>query len=221
MLVFLLACTPSFTPSAVPRGYENHGIDVSAWQRRIDWDAVAGSGEVQFAFVKATEGSTHVDRRFAANWSGALDVGMPVGAYHYFSACRTGREQAEHFLATVPFDEAGLPPVLDVEVDGRCNGPERLGEAMPEVQVWLDLVEEAVGRRPLVYGSDRFQQDALGALEHPRWVAAWSGAPRRTPGWEVWQHTDRGSVPGIRGPVDRNVAKDGVDWLPDGPTSRR
>ncbi|MCB9691546.1 MAG: glycosyl hydrolase family 25 [Alphaproteobacteria bacterium] len=206
ILSVLLACVEvPFIPAEPPDGFAHHGIDVSAWQRRVDWEAVAGSGEVQFAWIKATEGGRHVDRRFATNWADARDAGVPVGAYHYYSACRTGREQAEHFISRVPREEDALPPALDVEVDARCNGSERLKVALPEIEEWLTLVGDHYGVEPVVYGTDHFQTDALGDLGHRRWVAAWSRPPRRTRGWTVWQHTDRGSVPGIAGPVDRNV----------------
>lgn len=40
------------------------GVDVSAHQGRVDWPTLASQG-IDFAFVKATEGSSFVDSRFA------------------------------------------------------------------------------------------------------------------------------------------------------------
>jgi lysozyme len=205
MVLLLLAChspPPPFLAVEPPAGFTHHGIDVSVYQGAIDWPAVAASGEVQFVFAKATEGANHVDRRFARNWRGARDSGLPIGAYHYFSACRTGAEQAAHFLATVPDDDA-LPAVLDVERDARCNRGERFTDALAEVEVWLDLVEQDRGVRPVLYANDHTMRGSLAHIDADRWVAAYSRAPRTD--WLLWQHTDRGRIPGIAGPVDRNV----------------
>lgn len=213
---FLLfaACTSvrPFDVADPPTGFAHHGIDVSVYQGRVDWETVASSGEVDFVFAKATEGRSHVDRRFARNWRGARSEGLPIGAYHYFSACRTGAEQAEHFIANVPLEPDSLPPVLDVERDSRCNTGKRFEAALPEITVWLDRVEDHYGVRPILYANDHTQRADLKRVDAARWVAAYSRRPRRD--WDVWQHTDRGAIDGIEGPVDRNVlSRAGIDRL--------
>jgi hypothetical protein len=90
---------PAFRPAL--RAGEAYGIDVSAYQGRIDWRRVAGQ-QVSFAYIKASEGGDFVDRRFAANWSGAGRAGVPHGAYHFFSLCTPGLAQARNFLRVVP-----------------------------------------------------------------------------------------------------------------------
>src|SRR5215213_6372510 len=57
------------------------GIDVSNWQRQIDWVAVAGTGN-SFVFAKATESTTFTDLTFPLNRSGSTVLGMRFGAYH-------------------------------------------------------------------------------------------------------------------------------------------
>jgi lysozyme len=180
------------------------GIDVSAHQGAVAWKDVADDG-VAFAFVKATEGCTFTDRRFADNWGGAREAGLQVGAYHYFSACRTGAEQARHFLAVVGRNQGDLPAVVDVEPDSRCNRGHRWAGVADEVAVWLDTVEHATGQRPLLYASDHVHRHELAELDVDRWVASYSRAPR-VPSWGVWQHTERGRIDGVDGPVDRNLA---------------
>ena len=73
-------------------GYSVHGIDVSAYQGRIDWAEVA-SHDVQFAFIKATEGVTLRDQRFRRNWDAARKAGVYRGAYHYFQPNYDGAQQ--------------------------------------------------------------------------------------------------------------------------------
>ena len=60
---------------ADPEQWELFGVDVSAYQGEVDWTALAEQG-VDFAFLKATEGSLLQDRQFAANWAGAREAGQ-------------------------------------------------------------------------------------------------------------------------------------------------
>ena len=200
-------------PRRAPRGYAVHGIDVSHHQGRVDWDEVAASRRVDFVYVKATEGRSHRDRQFVRNWDGARDAGLWVGAYHYYSACRTGLEQAEHFLETVPDVSDALPPVLDIEPDRNCNTAERMEAVGPELAIWIDEVRRETGLQPIVYSSARVHADLEepGVVDAPRWVAAWDRTPSGD--WTLWQYSDRAAIPGIRGPVDGDVFEGSLDDL--------
>lgn len=72
----------------IPASYTIHGIDVSRWQERIDWQRVAKMRDngirLQFAFIKATEGEKLVDPYFLRNWQLSRENGLLRGAYHYF-----------------------------------------------------------------------------------------------------------------------------------------
>jgi lysozyme len=96
--------------------YPVRGIDVSHHQGKIDWLKVKGE-EIHFVFIKATEGSSHKDTEFNRNWNGATGAGLIKGAYHYFSFCKPGIEQAQNFINTVPVNSGALPPVIDFEFD--------------------------------------------------------------------------------------------------------
>ena len=116
---------------ADPDQWEVFGVDVSAYQGVVDWAALAGQG-VDFAFIKATEGSALRDRRFSANWAGAAEAGVRAGAYHFLSYDSPGETQAENFIQTVPLTPGMLPPVVDLEFYGAYleEPPER--EQVPE-----------------------------------------------------------------------------------------
>ena len=183
------------------------GIDVSHWQGEIGWDAVADGG-VEFAFIKATEGGDYTDPRFTANWAGARRAGALRGAYHFFRPQTDAMAQAAHFLRTVPLAPGDLPPVLDVEVtDGRS-----LDAVAAGVRTWLQEVERATGRRPILYTRASFwtAQMGEGFGGYPLWVAHYGVASPNVPagwsGWTFWQHSDAGRVEGISGGVD-------LDWF--------
>ena len=82
--------------------YPVRGVDVSRYQGDIDWPVLAGQG-IDFAFIKATEGSTLVDPRFAANLDGATAAGLRVGAYHFLPCRSRSRDRrARRRLARTP-----------------------------------------------------------------------------------------------------------------------
>lgn len=103
----------------IPASYTIHGIDVSRWQERIDWQRVAKMRDngirLQFAFIKATEGEKLVAPYFSRNWQLSRENGLLRGAYHYFSPSVSASVQARLFLQTVDFSQGDFPAVLDVE----------------------------------------------------------------------------------------------------------
>ena len=104
--------------------YDVIGVDVSNHQGDIDWSLLART-DIAFAYLKATEGGDFRDRRFQANWDGARKAGLPRGAYHFFTQCRSGADQARNFIGLVPREPGALPPVLDLEDMGTCrSGPQ-------------------------------------------------------------------------------------------------
>lgn len=72
-------------------------VDVSNHQGDIDWRAVARD-DIRFAYLKATEGGDFIDKRFEKNWTGAGSADIDRGAYHFFTLCRPGVDQARNFL---------------------------------------------------------------------------------------------------------------------------
>ena len=189
-----------------------HGIDVSRWQRKIDWASVAASGK-RFAYIKATEGGDHVDPRFLENWEGARQAGVLRGAYHFVFWCRPAHEQAAWFKQNVPRDGGALPPVLDVEWNGQsklCPGKVGKAKALAMINVMLREMEAHTGKRPIIYTDITFHEDVLEGelLDYAHWIRSTAAEPQvrynnRT--WTLWQYTTTGRVPGIAGDVDRNA----------------
>lgn len=97
--------------------YPVRGIDVSAYQGDIDWELLSQQ-EIDFTFIKATEGSDFQDKLFAYNLENAMKTELQVGAYHFFSYDSQGETQAYNFINTVPKLEGMLPPVIDIEFYG-------------------------------------------------------------------------------------------------------
>lgn len=91
------------------------GVDVSHHQDDIDWSVLTTDGELQFAFIKASEGTDFQDRRFDENWREAQGQ-VARSAYHFFTFCTPGEAQAHNFLQTAP-DPGELPRAVDTLID--------------------------------------------------------------------------------------------------------
>lgn len=209
--------TPTTTPSTTPtRDPEpRRGIDASHHQGAIDWPQVADAG-ISFAYLKATEGTTFTDPRFAEHRRAATRAGIDVAGYHYFQLCSDGAAQAEHFLDVLD-DGAGkrrseLPPALDLELAGSCDDPPPAATLLAEVREFLAVVDRHSGVPTLVYLYPDFEERfgfADDLAGHPQWVRRLGERqPRRA--WTVWQYDDAGSVPGVPGRVDLNLAKESL-----------
>ena len=193
-------------------GYSVHGIDVSSYQGNIDWPEVARN-KVRFAFIKASEGGTLRDSRFARNWREARKAGVLCGAYHYFQPNRDGLIQANLFTKTVPLAPGDLPPVLDVEAANFHD----VAVMRREVARWLRLVEAHYGVRPILYSNHSFYKRHLAGHfdSYPLWLAHYEVERPTMPRskWIIWQHSDEAYVPGIRGVVDFNVFQGNFESL--------
>jgi len=193
----------------IPDNFSVHGIDVSRYQKRVNWSMVRkmkdGDISLKFAFIKATEGSDMLDQQFVRNWKKARENNLVRGAYHYFRDASSGHEQAMHFIKHVKLLPGDLPPVLDIEnfkgqdADGFVN----------EIQVWLNVIEDYYHVVPIIYSNasfyNKYLQDQF--ADYPLWVAHYQNTkqPAVDRVWQFWQHNEGGRVNGINAFVDFNV----------------
>ena len=186
---------------------ERYGIDVSAHQDVIDWRRVAGDG-ITFAYIKATEGGDFTDARFDENWSGAKDAGLDRGAYHYFTLCTPGADQARHFLSVAPPARDALPPAVDLELSGNCSARPSPTEVEEQLRDFIRLVEEAWGREVILYVGDDFERAyaVRHELDRPLWHRRFLLRPD-IDGWLIWQLHGYARVDGIDGGVDLDVMR--------------
>lgn len=188
------------------------GIDVSHHQGEIDWRKVAALPNVRFAIIKATEGGDFRDRRFAENWRQAKDAGLVRGAYHFFTFCRPGRDQARNVIATVPREEGTLPTAVDIEFHGNCDKVPTVDELAGELNAFMDGIRGTFPQKPIFYVTQDFRDRYLKGNEplfpeHYLWLRSISREPEQEgcKEWSIWQFADNGILDGIEGPVDLNV----------------
>jgi lysozyme len=194
------------------------GIDVSHYQGDVDWARVSAAG-VSFAIAKATEGEAIVDSAFEANWRGMSQAGLARGAYHFFRPTRDPLKQAKSFVKTVGQLKAGdLPPALDVEVADGASAT----VILDGIAVWVAHVEGALKAKPMIYTRASFWKaqcdDSDRFAGYPLWIAHYTTAdeprlPNAWEGWTLWQHSEKGSISGVKGPVDLNRSQDTLRQL--------
>lgn len=169
------------------------GIDVSHWDGEIDWTAVKDAG-VQFAYIKATEGTKFVDPDFTRNWEEASQAGLLVGAYHYLTTDPFDL-QAVNFSQVLP--NSGLPPALDFELDSLSPS---------NIAAFWAIATPTAERVNYLPASMLPQfTNPTGLL----WIAEWDViAPKYSPwpNWTFWQHSASGNVRGVGEDVD-------LDWF--------
>ena len=195
---------------------EKQGIDVSHHQGDIDWQAVAQSGEIKFAYVKASEGSSHKDKKYHRNIAAARAAGIVVGSYHYFHPDVAVERQYNNFMEMVTLSMQDLIPVVDVEEHGRKPSK----QICDSLKKFTALIEAQWGVRPIIYTHQRFYNNLLQQSfdDYPLWIARYGIYKYKpTPSLEdnrrcsMWQYSNRGSVEGIEGAVDLNTLCETAD----------
>jgi lysozyme len=208
-VTLVVAAVYFFTYRPDPGRYRIRGVDVSRHQGEIDWTEVAKNG-VHFAYIKATEGGDWSDPLFAENWAEARKAGLATGAYHFFTLCRPGADQARNFLAALPREATMLPPVVDLEYVGNCARNPTKAELKAEVAAFLAAVEGELGRKAMLYVPVDFLSAYGSALPaRPLWRRSIFREPHKND-WVLWQYHFAGRVSGVVGGVDLNVFNGGA-----------
>lgn len=191
------------------------GIDVSAHQGNINWDAVKASG-IEFAIIRISYGQSAVDSKVIRNIEECIRVGMPFGVYVYSYALNVNNaiNEANLVIKTLaPYkNKVKFPVIIDMEdADGY-----KTRHGMPSNDTLVSICEkeclmfEDAGYYAAIYASKSWFDTKLNSSRLNRfdkWMAWWysqasSKFDHNTYG--LWQYTSSGKVNGISGNVDMN-----------------
>ncbi len=208
----LIACAASLYFSNAIVNRENYpllGVDVSRYQGNINWEKIEQQG-VSFAFIKATEGSGHIDEYAADNLENAGKTDIAVSAYHFFSFDSPGETQADNFISVVDAENLDMPPVIDIEYygDKMENKPSR-SEAEAILKPLLQRLEDHYGEKPIIYATmavyNRYIRHSFS--DYSIWIRNVNCEPDLID-WTFWQYSDKGELYGFVGEekyIDLNV----------------
>ena len=189
------------------------GVDVSAYRAEIDMQKLKAQN-IKFIYIKATEGSTLLDEKFAVNWQNAGAADLLSGAYHFFSYDSAGKTQAENFINSVGTDLKGrLLPAVDVEYYGdKEQNPPAKEDVVRELKIFLSLVEKQYGVKPILYTRAEIYENYLKGEfdDYKKWISSFHTPLSRKyqEDWYLWQYLNRGELEGYTGGeqyIDMNI----------------
>lgn len=189
-----------------PRNMRKYdGIDVSHHQGDIEWKAVARDRQIQFVYIKATQGATIRDGRYKKNIKEARRNGLKCGSYHFLSAQSPIRKQFAFFKSVVKKRQQDLIPMVDVEREGVRGWTDR--QLRDSLQLFCRLMKQHYGKAPLIYSHFGFYNQHLAPHfnHYFLFLGKYSWPPPTIKGigrHNIWQYSERGRIKGIKGYVD-------------------
>lgn len=187
------------------------GFDISHYQKKEDikWDSltIANDGiKLDFVVMRATMGNRKKDKHFDGFWETSKKNELIRGAYHFYRADEDPVMQANNYLESVKLESGDLRPVLDIERVPRRKSREKFIE---DLKVWLKIVEDKYGEKPIIYTYYYYYKDHLKGEfdDYPLWLANYNDVmvPSPDDDWKLWQFTEKGIVKGINTKVDLNI----------------
>lgn len=197
------------------------GIDVSRWNKEIDWEKVKADG-IEFAIIRcgyrgATSGSLVLDAMYEANIRGAIEAGIPVGVYFFTQATSEVEavEEASMVISLIEDYDVDYPVFLDSESAGGNGRADRLEakERSRYHKAFLETIASA-GYETGVYASKNWLNNRLDMTQlsqYKVWLAEYADAPTYEEYYDMWQYTSKGTVDGIETRVDLDLSFMNID----------
>lgn len=192
------------------------GIDVSKWQKEIDWEKVKADG-IDFAIIRcgyrgSVSGCLVEDPYFEQNIKSAIAAGIKVGVYFFTQAVSEVEavEEASMVVSLIRDYELDYPVFIDTESAGGNGRADGLDEETRTAvcEAFCATVRNA-GYQSGVYASRNWYNKHLNVEKLERYVI-WLAEYRKIPLYEgyyhMWQYTSKGKVDGIEGNVDLNIS---------------
>lgn len=192
------------------------GIDVSKWNKDIDWEKVKAAG-VEFAIIRcgyrgSKTGALVEDPYFAKNIKEATDAGIRVGVY-FFTQALTPVEAVEEASMVLMLSRAhkiSYPLFIDTEGAGGNGRADNLDKETRTAvcKAFCETIENA-GYTAGVYASKSWLNNNLDTEQlspYSIWLAQYSGSPTYEGEYDMWQYTSAGKIDGISTLVDYNVS---------------
>ncbi|MCH5258116.1 MAG: hypothetical protein J1F18_00120 [Lachnospiraceae bacterium] len=197
------------------------GIDVSKWNKDIDWEKVKEAG-IEFAIIRcgyrgASGGALVLDPMYEKNIEGAIEAGIPVGVYFFTQAIDEVEaiEEASMVIRLIEDYDVDYPVFLDSESAGGDGRADKLDaeERLRYHKAFLETIASA-GYETGVYASKNWFNDRLDVTQlsqYKIWLAEYADAPTYDKYYDMWQYTSKGTVDGIETRVDLNLSFMNID----------
>lgn len=180
------------------------GIDVSTWQGDIDFKKVKAAG-YDFVIIRAGYGklSTQKDNKFEQNYKNAKAAGLNVGAYWYSYAdsADEATKEAQACLQAIAGKQFEYPVFFDMEEAKQMKSREFCDSLINAFCSKMEKSGYFVGLYSNLSTLNTYVSEAV-RKRYAIWLAQWASKPTYNGAYGIWQKSDKGSVPGIKGNVD-------------------
>ncbi len=188
---------------------EFKGIDISKHNKIVSFDAAARSVDFMILRAGGNFGGYYKDSKFEAYYNGTRNYNIPCGCYYdagkEFIGAEKGYEYAQHFMQLMSGKVFEYPVFLDIEVT-----PRQYKKYITDAAVVFCRELENKGYFAGIYASDISGFKDLLSIERVapfcKWVARYGNKPSYVKSYAIWQHSSKGSIPGISGPVDLDIS---------------
>ncbi len=189
------------------------GIDVSYYQKDIDWNAVKSDG-IDFAILRVSASyysdTYHhfTDKRFNEYATNANAAGMPVGAYIYSKARSVDNaiSDAEYVINELKGHIISYPVAIDLEDKSQTDlSKETLGAI---AKAFCDEIRKA-GYTPMVYCNENWYKNYIDVSQiagEEKWIARYNSHYDTNIPRGIWQCSSTTRINGIKGNVDLDFA---------------
>lgn len=208
-----------FDADGVLQKGKTFGVDVSKYQKNIDWEQIKKAG-VSFVIVRigyrgyGASGALVLDPMFEEHFTNVKNAGLKVGVYFFSQATTEEEAKEEAFACAYVLNGRKLdyPIFFDTEASGASGGSGRadgLGVA-DRTKCAVAFCEEvkANGYKPGVYASTlwyRNRVDLSSLTKYTIWNAHY-GVASSPIDCALWQGTCTARLPGYKGDLDVNIS---------------
>lgn len=199
----------TFDHPAFTHKYFVRGVDVSHHNSFIHWERLREEN-VTFAYLKSTEGMSHIDRDYQRNYKLAKEAGLKVGTYHFYTFGLDGEEQAKHFMRNSSVLPNDMIPAIDVEhssVNKACKDRKEREQVIHELKRLEQALFLHYGKRAVIYTNKDCYRAYIDRHfpENPVWICDLHTEPgAASDKWVIWQFSHTGNLPGVVGEIDLN-----------------
>lgn len=192
-----------------------NGIDVSTYQKKIDWEKVKSIG-IDFAMIRigysgSKTGEIVMDDRFEENLEGAKAAGLDVGVYFFSQAINIeeAENEAKFVIRHIRGEGISYPVAFDMEPISNDDRISQLTQTQKtEICDAFCSIIKANGYAPMVYGNPSWLKNSIDMAylsDYQVWLAHYERATGYSNKFNMWQYSNSGTVPGVKMNVDMNI----------------
>jgi lysozyme len=189
-------------PWQMASDFDVRGLDLSHHNGKILYEEL---DTLDFVFLKATEGTTHIDRDFETHYKGFKNKGIALGVYHFFRFDTDGKEQANHFLNRIKGHTFQVPLIVDVEHE---NNPKvRREKVIQRLNEFMQTIKKKTGQKPIIYTNGDGYSDFVEKEfdDHTLWLSSTNAWRPAMMDCTFWQFNINADLMEITHRADLNV----------------